>query len=166
MSRWKLGSMVRIKGLFHLLINGVYWSYHPLTNHLLTSTWTSKWTNRTHYFVLWVDDVFEERAWIWRGWRMGEPVTLTTVQFVRQVANFIFTLIWGRFPVWLTCFTGVETTHQVMFLFFPFSVTVDPDSIIGFITIQLPHGGKMFGHFFQTYPYTPRDWNTCLHLMA
>ena len=24
MSRWKLGSMVRINGLFHLLINGVY----------------------------------------------------------------------------------------------------------------------------------------------
>ena len=25
MSRWKLGSMVRINGLFHLLINEVYW---------------------------------------------------------------------------------------------------------------------------------------------
>ena len=25
MSRWKLGSMVRINGLFHLLINGLYW---------------------------------------------------------------------------------------------------------------------------------------------
>ena len=33
----KLGSMVRINGLFHLLINGVYWGYNPLTNHLLTS---------------------------------------------------------------------------------------------------------------------------------
>ena len=30
MSRWKLGSMVRINGLFHLLINGVYWGYNPL----------------------------------------------------------------------------------------------------------------------------------------
>ena len=30
MSRWKLGSMVRINGLFHLLINGVYWGYKPL----------------------------------------------------------------------------------------------------------------------------------------
>ena len=33
MSCWKLGSMVRINGLFHLLINGVYWGYNPLTNH-------------------------------------------------------------------------------------------------------------------------------------
>ena len=33
----KLGSMVRINGLFHLLVNGVYWGYNPLTNHLLTS---------------------------------------------------------------------------------------------------------------------------------
>ena len=30
MSRWKLGSMVRINGLFHLLINGVFWGYNPL----------------------------------------------------------------------------------------------------------------------------------------
>ena len=30
MSRWKLGSMVRVNGLFHLLINGVYWGYNPL----------------------------------------------------------------------------------------------------------------------------------------
>ena len=37
MSRWKLGSMVRISGLFHLPINGVCWGYNPLTNHLLTS---------------------------------------------------------------------------------------------------------------------------------
>ena len=37
MSRWKLGSMVRINGLVHLLINGVYWGYNPPTNHLLTS---------------------------------------------------------------------------------------------------------------------------------
>ena len=30
MSRWKLGSMVRINGLFHLLINGVFcWAYNP-----------------------------------------------------------------------------------------------------------------------------------------
>ena len=35
--RRKLGSMVRINGLFHLLINGVYWGYHPITNLLLTS---------------------------------------------------------------------------------------------------------------------------------
>ena len=28
---------VRINGLFHLLIKGVYWGYNPLTNHLLTS---------------------------------------------------------------------------------------------------------------------------------
>ena len=26
----KLGSMVRINGLFHLLIHGVYWGYNPL----------------------------------------------------------------------------------------------------------------------------------------
>ena len=32
----KLGSMVS-KWLFHLPINGVYWSYNPLTNHLLSS---------------------------------------------------------------------------------------------------------------------------------
>ena len=37
MSRWKLGSIVRINGLFHLLINGVYWGYNPLTNHLRSS---------------------------------------------------------------------------------------------------------------------------------
>ena len=30
MFRWKLGSMVRINGLFHLLKNGVYWGYNPL----------------------------------------------------------------------------------------------------------------------------------------
>ena len=29
--------MVRINGLFHLLINGVYWGYNPLINPLLTS---------------------------------------------------------------------------------------------------------------------------------
>ena len=29
--------MVRISGLFHLLINWVYWGYNPLTNLLLTS---------------------------------------------------------------------------------------------------------------------------------
>ena len=33
----KLGSMVRINGLFHLLINRVYWGFNPLTNRLLTS---------------------------------------------------------------------------------------------------------------------------------
>ena len=27
----------RINGLFHLLINEVYWSYSPFINHLLTS---------------------------------------------------------------------------------------------------------------------------------
>ena len=37
MSRWKLGSMVRINGLFHLLINGIYWGYNPLSNLLVTS---------------------------------------------------------------------------------------------------------------------------------
>ena len=26
-----------VNGVFHLLINGVYWGYNPLTNHLLTS---------------------------------------------------------------------------------------------------------------------------------
>ena len=30
MSCWKSGSMVRINGVFHLLINGVYWGYNPL----------------------------------------------------------------------------------------------------------------------------------------
>ena len=30
MSRWKLGSMVRINGLFHLLRNGICWGYNPL----------------------------------------------------------------------------------------------------------------------------------------
>ena len=45
MSRWNLGSMVRINGLFHLLINGrytykwdifgIYLGYNPLTNLLL-----------------------------------------------------------------------------------------------------------------------------------
>ena len=43
MSRWKLGSMVRINGLFHLLIKGVYWGYNPLPDHLLTSNGTSKY---------------------------------------------------------------------------------------------------------------------------
>ena len=37
MSRWKLGSMVRINGLFHLPLNGVYWGYILLTNLLLSS---------------------------------------------------------------------------------------------------------------------------------
>ena len=45
MSRWKLGSMVRITGLFHLLINGVFlWVKkthgHPITFDPFTS-WTS-----------------------------------------------------------------------------------------------------------------------------
>ena len=26
-----------LNGLFHLLINGIYWGYYPFTNHLLTS---------------------------------------------------------------------------------------------------------------------------------
>ena len=30
--------MVRINGLFHLLINGVYWGYNPFTNLVLTSS--------------------------------------------------------------------------------------------------------------------------------
>ena len=29
-SCWKLGSMVRINGLYHLLIDGVYWGYNLL----------------------------------------------------------------------------------------------------------------------------------------
>ncbi len=33
----KLGPMVRINGLFHLLINGVYCGYNPLSHFLLTS---------------------------------------------------------------------------------------------------------------------------------
>ena len=33
----KIGSMVRINWLFHLVINGVYWGYNPPTNLLLTS---------------------------------------------------------------------------------------------------------------------------------
>ena len=36
----RLGSMVRINGVFHrynLLTNGIYWGYNPLTSHLLTS---------------------------------------------------------------------------------------------------------------------------------
>ena len=37
MSRWKLGCKWLANGLFHLLINGVYWGYNPLTNPLLTS---------------------------------------------------------------------------------------------------------------------------------
>ena len=32
-----LGSMVRINGLFHLLINGVYWGYNSLTDPLISS---------------------------------------------------------------------------------------------------------------------------------
>ena len=32
----RIAVMVRIKGLFHLLINGVYWDYDLLTNLLLT----------------------------------------------------------------------------------------------------------------------------------
>ena len=37
--------MVRINGLFHLLINGVYRGYNPLTNLLLTS-----WDIQVHLF--------------------------------------------------------------------------------------------------------------------
>ena len=32
-----IGSLVRINGLFHLLMNGVYWGYNTLTKLLLTS---------------------------------------------------------------------------------------------------------------------------------
>ena len=38
----KLGSMVRINGLFHLHINGIYWDSNLLTNLLVTSNGTSK----------------------------------------------------------------------------------------------------------------------------
>ena len=38
MSRWKLGSMVRLGSMgYNPLLNGVYWGYNPLTNLLLTS---------------------------------------------------------------------------------------------------------------------------------
>ena len=42
----KLGSIVRISGLFHLLVNGIYWGYNPLiptidTNHPGTSKYSS-----------------------------------------------------------------------------------------------------------------------------
>ena len=37
MSGRKLGSMVRINGLLHLLMNRIYWEYNPHTNLLLTS---------------------------------------------------------------------------------------------------------------------------------
>ena len=31
MSPSKLGSKVRISGFLHLLVNGIYWGYNPLT---------------------------------------------------------------------------------------------------------------------------------------
>ena len=34
----KLGSKVRINGLFHLLINGVYWGYNPLIQPLILTS--------------------------------------------------------------------------------------------------------------------------------
>ena len=47
--RRKLGSIVRINGLFHLHINVFFcWGYNPLTNHLLTSNGTSKDTWKTY----------------------------------------------------------------------------------------------------------------------
>ena len=45
MSCWKLGSMVRINGLFHLLISGIYRGYNQFTDHLLTSNRTSKYSS-------------------------------------------------------------------------------------------------------------------------
>ena len=36
-STWMSQELVRINGLFHLLINGVYWGYNPLINLLLIS---------------------------------------------------------------------------------------------------------------------------------
>ena len=55
MFRWKLGSMVRINGLFHLLINEVYWGYNPL-NLLLTSWdilahWLYSFLVQLHYWM-------------------------------------------------------------------------------------------------------------------
>ena len=38
MSRWKLGSMVRINGLFHLLINGIY-IYIGVITQVLKKRW-------------------------------------------------------------------------------------------------------------------------------
>ena len=45
MSRWKLGSM----GYFTLLINGVYWGYNPLPNHLQTSWDIQVWLVGAHH---------------------------------------------------------------------------------------------------------------------
>ena len=43
MSGWKLGSLVRITGLFHLHLNGIYSGYYPLIRSplILTSNGTS-----------------------------------------------------------------------------------------------------------------------------
>ncbi len=43
----KLGSMFRINGLFHLLINGIYWWYKPFTNHLPSLKLTDRTCNGT-----------------------------------------------------------------------------------------------------------------------
>ena len=59
----KLGSMVRINGLFHLLINGVYWGYNPLTNHLLTS-WDIQVGFTAFFFTFgYLGDVFLRTFW-------------------------------------------------------------------------------------------------------
>ena len=43
-----------VSGLFHLLINGVYWGYNPFSNHLLTS-WDIQVCAKTSR-QFWVDD--------------------------------------------------------------------------------------------------------------
>ena len=41
------------------------------------------------------------------------PIYVVSVSWWWFQIFFIFTLIWGRFPIWLIFFKGVETTNQV-----------------------------------------------------
>ena len=61
--------------VYNLLINGVYWGYNPLTNHLLTS-WDiqvtlTRWANEKRFFE--VISLFENgHHWAPSNWNVAK----------------------------------------------------------------------------------------------
>ena len=68
---WKLGSMVRINGLFDLLVNGICWGYNPLILSIYQLPGTSKylyvWLGRGCVAVLFLGCIFffAKVSWNW-----------------------------------------------------------------------------------------------------
>ena len=72
MSRWKLGSMVRTNGLFHLLINGVYWGYNPpiltFDPNFLGHPSGYFWTPKLKPIEMEKNPIDKRRIWIPSSW--------------------------------------------------------------------------------------------------